>query len=104
MPKGRRKVDRLAVAQAKSYIQGVNQEKDQHHCFIYLTESTFDKKDTQDVYKVCEFAIKGLPAGTNYEKWISKLLIKADIIKDIRRAKHMFTHYDLMNIHNFSIF
>jgi hypothetical protein len=66
--------------------------------FTRLTKSTFHKKDTQDVYKVCEFAIEGLSADTNCEKWISKSLVKHDIIEGIRREKHMFTHCDVTNI------
>ncbi|GFG16438.1 hypothetical protein IFM61392_09507 [Aspergillus lentulus] len=162
MPKGRQKVDRLAVAQANGYVRGTNREKDQHHCetfyadgsitlqervlsdyivwasqedenlregglregqpvpdlatikdfirfyifsshgmislrptkssvlnfaerffagFTRLTKSTFDTKDTRDVYK-----------------WIRKSLVKEDVIEDITRAKHMFTHCDLKNI------
>jgi hypothetical protein len=66
--------------------------------FTRLTKSTFDKNDTQDVYKVCEFAIEGLSADPDCEKWISKSLVEDDIIEDIRRAKLMFTHCDLSNI------
>lgn len=40
----------------------------------------------------------GLSADTNCEKWIWKSLVKEDVIKDIIRAKHMFTHCDLKNI------
>lgn len=37
-------------------------------------------------------------ANTKCEKWISKGLVKEEVIEDIRRAKHMFTHDDLTNI------
>ncbi|KAH2363659.1 hypothetical protein KXV98_003685 [Aspergillus fumigatus] len=49
--------------------------------FTRLTKSTFDTKDIRDVYK-----------------WIRKSLVKEDVIEDITRAKHMFTHCDLKNI------
>lgn len=49
--------------------------------FTHLTKSTFDTKDTWDIYK-----------------WIRKSLIKEDVIKDILRVKHIFMHCDLKNI------
>lgn len=38
------------------------------------------------------------PADTKCEKWISKGLVQEEVIEDIRRVKHMFTHCDLTNI------
>lgn len=49
--------------------------------FTRVTKTIFDKKDTEDVYY-----------------WIRKTLIKEDIIKNKKHAKHMFTHCDLTNI------
>ncbi|KAL4861450.1 hypothetical protein BDV12DRAFT_208024 [Aspergillus spectabilis] len=50
--------------------------------FTRITKSIFDKKDTQDVFT-----------------FIKKRLVKEEkVIKDIRRAKHMFTHCNLTNI------
>jgi hypothetical protein len=40
MPKGRRKVDRLAVAQANGYVRGANREKDQHHCATFYSDES----------------------------------------------------------------
>lgn len=40
----------------------------------------------------------GLSADTSCEKWIRKSLVKEDVIEDIIRVKHMFTHCDLKNI------
>jgi hypothetical protein len=60
--------------------------------FTRLAKSTFDMKDTWDAYKVCGFAIEGLSADADCQKWISKSLVKDDTIEDIRRPKRMFTH------------
>jgi hypothetical protein len=40
MPKGRQKVDRLAVAQANGYVRGANREKDQHHCETFYADGS----------------------------------------------------------------
>jgi hypothetical protein len=40
MPKGRQKVDRLAVAQANGYVRGANREKDQHHCETFYSDES----------------------------------------------------------------
>lgn len=66
--------------------------------FTRLTKSTFDTRDTKDVYKVWRSITELLFADTKCEKWILKGLVQEEVIEDIRRAKHMFTHCDLTNI------
>ncbi|KAL4989600.1 hypothetical protein BDW68DRAFT_186264 [Aspergillus falconensis] len=98
MPKGRQKVDRLAVARANGWAS--QEDENLRKEGLRDGRPVPDLATIQDFIRFYIYYSNGMISlrATKSSVWISKGLVQEEVIEDIRRTKHMFTHCDLTNI------